>query len=293
MKTKKIDLHWKDLLTEAVGCLLSSMGVYSFAVAAYVPVTGVSGIGAILYHLFGMPIGLSNILLNIPIVLVCYRMLGRGFFVRSLRCMLLYALFADYLLPFLPVYQGDRLLAALCGGVVSGIGDAMIYMQNASTGGVDFITMAVKTRRPHLPFGNITFAAAVAVITLNGVIFRDVDAIIYGLILNFVAAAIINRMMFGFNSGMLALIVTDDGPTVCAEIDRVADRGSTILKGYGGFRQDQRDVVLCACDDKQLYRIEKAVKKLDPHCFIIMLRSNEVEGEGFHRLAFGDTDKTD
>lgn len=283
----KTGINIKGLALEALGCLLSATGICNFAVAAFVPVTGVSGIGAILYHLFGVPIGLCNLLLNIPIVLVCYRLLGRGFFVRSVRCIVFYALFADILLPLLPVYQGDRLLAALCGGVISGIGDALIYMQNSSTGGIDFITMAIKTKKPHLPFGNITFAAALAVISLHGAVFRDIDSIIYGLILNFVAAAIINRMMFGFNSGMVALIVTDDGPAVCAEIDRVADRGSTILKGQGGWDGAEKDVVLCACGDKQLYVIEKAVKKLDPACFIIMLRSNEVEGEGFHRLELG------
>lgn len=280
------------LLQQTAGCFLSALGIYSFAVAARVPVTGISGVAAILYHLFGVPIGLSSILLNVPIVLVCCRLLGRRFFARSVYCMVLYALFTDAVLPLLPVYTGDRLLAALCGGVVGGIGDALIYMRNASTGGMDFITMAIKSKKPHLPFGNLTFAAAFAVVVVHGVIFRDVDAVIYGLLFNFVAAAIINRMMFGFNSGMLALIVTDHGAEVSAEIDRVADRGSTILKGYGGWRQEQRDVVLCACGDKQLYIIEKAVKRLDPACFIIMLRSNEVEGEGFHRLEFGNTDAT-
>ncbi len=283
----KNGIHWKGIALEALGCLLSAFGICNFAVAAYVPVTGVAGIGAILYHLFGVPIGLCSVVLNLPIAAICYRLLGRGFFVRSVRCILFYALYADVLLPLLPTYQGDRLLAALCGGVISGIGDALIYMQNSSTGGIDFVTMAIKTKHPHLPFGNLTFGAAVAVIALHGLVFRDVDAVIYGLLLNFVVAAIINRMMFGFNSGMVALIVTDDGPAVCAEIDRVADRGSTILKGRGGWGGAEKDVVLCACGDKQLYAIEKAVKKLDPASFIIMMRSNEVEGEGFHRLELG------
>lgn len=282
---------FKDIGTEMCGCFLSALGVYTFAVAAYVPITGVSGISAILYHLFKIPIGMTNIVLNIPIVLCCYRLLGRHFFIRSIRCMLFYAFFTDVVLPFLPVYQGDRLLAALCGGVIMGIGDAITYMHNSSTGGTDFIIMAVKKLKPHLAFGSITFMAAVAVILLNGFIFRDIDAIIYGLILNFVSSSIINRMMFGFNSGMVALIVTDHGREVCNEIDCKTGRGSTILKAYGGWKQHDKDVVLCACGDKQLYIIEKAVKKLDPACFIIMLRSNEVEGEGFHRLEFGSTEE--
>lgn len=281
------DNRLKNLALEVLGCFISALGTYSFAVVAQVPVTGVAGIGAILYHLWGLPIGMTNILLNIPIVLVCFRLLGRGFFLRSVRCMVLFAFFTDFVLPALPVYSGDRLLAAVCGGVVMGIGDALIYMQNSSTGGLDFVTMAIKVKHPHMPFGNLTFGAAMAVIIANGLVFRDVDAIIYGILLNFLASTVINKMMFGFNSCMLAMIVTEDGPAVCAAIDEAVDRGSTILKAYGGYKQERRDVVLCACSSKQLYEIEKLVKRMDPASFTIMLQANEAQGEGFRRLVLG------
>lgn len=280
-----------NTLLEILGCFISAAGIYSFAVAAEVPVTGVAGICAILYRLFGLPMGLSNVIINIPIIFFSYKLLGRSFLLRSLRCMILFAVFTDYLLPIMPVYTGNRLLATICGGVVVGIGDALIYMQNSSTGGLDFITMAIKAKHPHLPFGNLTFAAALAVILCNGVVFRDVDSIIYGLLFNFISAAVINKMMFGFSSSMLALIVTDDGKAACDEIDRVAERGSTILQGRGGYEGSPKDVVLCACSNKQLYEIEHAMQKLDPGCFIIMLQSNEVQGEGFRRLELGKSDE--
>ena len=282
---------WVNLLLEAVGCFISALGIYSFAVAAGVPVTGVTGICAILYRLFGLPIGIATIVLNIPIVLFSYKKLGRAFFLRSLFCMIMFAVYTDTILTHLPVYQGDRLLATICGGVIGGIGDALIYMQNASTGGLDFVTMAIKVKHPHLPFGNLTFAAALAVIVLNGVVFHDVDSVIYGLLFNYLVAAVINKVMFGFASSMLALIVTDNGKAACEEIDRVADRGSTILHGQGGYNGDPKDVVLCACSNKQLYEIEQAMKQLDPRCFIIMLQSNEVHGEGFRRLELGKTEE--
>ena len=265
------DSRWKNLALEVIGCFVSALGLYSFAVAAGVPVTGVAGIGAILFRLFGLPIGVTNIIMNIPIVLICFKYLG-----------------TDYVLAALPVYQGDRMLATICGGVISGVGDALIYMQNSSTGGLDFITMAIKSRHPHMPFGNLTFAAALAVILANGLVFHDVDSIIYGLIFNFLSSYIINRMMFGFNACMMALIVTSDGPAVCRMIGEKVDRGSTILKGYGGYSQDGRDVVLCACSSKQLYIINRETKRIDPGSFIVMLQANEVEGEGFKRLELGE-----
>ena len=285
------DSRWKNLALEVIGCFVSALGLYSFAVAAGVPVTGVAGIGAILFRLFGLPIGVTNIIMNIPIVLICFKYLGKDFFFRSVRCMVLFAIFTDYVLAALPVYQGDRMLAPICGGVIGGVGDALIYMQNSSTGGIDFITTAVKVKHPHLPFGNITFAAALAVIVANGLVFHDVDSIIYGLIFNFVSSAVINKMMFGFSSSMLAMIVTDDGEAACKEIDRVADRGATILQGRGGYGGAPKDVVLCACSNKQLYEIEHAIQKMDPASFIIMLQSNEVHGEGFRQLELGKSEE--
>ena len=129
---------YTNLLLQTLGCFISAAGIYSFAVAAEVPVTGIAGICAILYRLFGIPMGLSNVLINIPIILCTYKLLGKSFFIRSVYCMVLFAIFTDYLLPLMPVYQGDRLLATICGGVVGGIGDALIYMNNSSTGGLDF-----------------------------------------------------------------------------------------------------------------------------------------------------------
>lgn len=281
---------YTNLLLQTLGCFISAAGIYSFAVAAEVPVTGIAGICAILYRLFGIPMGLSNVLINIPIILCTYKLLGRSFFIRSVYCMVLFAIFTDYLLPLMPVYQGDRLLATICGGA---IGDALIYMNNSSTGGLDFITMGIKARHPHLPFGNIMFAAALAVILLNGAVFQDVDSIIYGIMFNFIVSAVINKMMFGFSSSMLAMIVTDDGKAACAEIDRVADRGSTILQGHGGYGGQPKDVVLCACSNKQLYEIEHAVQAIDPGCFIIMLQSNEVHGEGFRQLELGKSESSE
>ena len=282
---------WVNLLLEAIGCFISALGIYSFAVAAGVPVTGITGICAILYRLFGLPIGIATIVLNIPIVLFSYKKLGRAFFLRSLFCMVMFAVYTDTILTHLPVYQGDRLLATICGGVIGGIGDALIYMQNASTGGLDFVTMAIKVKHPHLPFGNLTFAAALAVIVLNGVVFHDVDSVIYGLLFNYLVAAVINKVMFGFASSMLALIVTDNGKAACEEIDRVADRGATILQGRGGYGGAPKDVVLCACSNKQLYEIEHAIQKMDPASFIIMLQSNEVHGEGFRQLELGKSEE--
>lgn len=277
-----------QVLWECLGSLLIAVGVYNFAVQARFPMTGFSGISIILNRFLHIPIGLSIILLNIPVAILCYRLLGRRFFVSSIRCMLLSSLILDYLAPLLPVYEGSRLLAALCTGIFGGLGYALIYTQNSSTGGSDFIIMAVKALRPHLSLGNIAFWSDVGIILVGGILFRDVDGIIYGMIVNYIFAIVVDKVMYGANSGKMALIITDCAEELCREIDRTCGRGTTVIAARGGYQGAQRQVVLCACSNKEMYQVQKTVKETDPQSFLVVLESNEVHGEGFHMVQIGD-----
>ena len=207
-KRKKVVM---DILAEMLGSMLIALGIYNFALEAGFPMSGFSGLAMIIYRLTGLPIGVTTILLNIPVTLLCFRVLGKGFFFRSLRCMVISSICVDVIAPFLPVYQGDRMLSALCTGVLSGIGYAMIYMRNSSTGGADFVIMSLKAVKPHLSLGKIMFALDFLIVLLGGVIFQDVDGIIYGIIINSLLSLVVDKTMYGINSGKLALIVTERG----------------------------------------------------------------------------------
>lgn len=271
----------RDLIWELAGSALIAAAMYNFALHAAFPMTGFTGISMILYRLFGLPIGLTTIVMNIPLAFICYRLIGRTFLLKSLRCMLISSLMIDYLAPLFPVYNGERMLAALATGVLGGTGYALIYMRQSSTGGSDFVIMAVRAVYPHLKLSVLAFANEIVVILAGGIIFRDMDGILYGLIINFLFAAMIDRVMCGANAGKVGLVVTRKAPGVCAEIDRQTGRGSTILYGEGAYSRQEKAVVLVACSSREMYRIEKAVKKEDPESFMIVMNSSEVHGEGF------------
>lgn len=276
-----------QLLWELGGSVLIAIGIYNFAVQAAFPMTGFSGISIILYQLFNIPIGLSTILMNIPLAAICYKLLGREFFISSLRCMFISSVVIDYVAPLFPVYTGSRLLAALCTGIFAGAGYALIYTRNSSTGGSDFIIMAVKALKPHLSVGKIAFCSDIGIILLGGILFKDVDGIIYGMIVNYIIAIVADKIMYGMNSGKMTLIVTEQGQKVCQVIDDCCQRGSTILHGEGGYQGDEKQVVMCACSNKEMYAVQQAVKDADPQSFMIVLESNEVHGEGFKMVQIG------
>ena len=280
-----------DTLVEIAGSILIGVAIYNFALPAKFPMTGFSGLALILYRLFDLPIGVMTIVLNIPVAILCYRVLGRRFFLCSVRCMILSSLFVDYIAPMLPQYTGERLVAAICAGVLGGLGYYVLggYASEVSSirkeaDGADFITMALKAKHPHLPLGRFIMLTDGIVVVLGGIIFRDFDGIVYGMMIDLIFAVIADKIMYGANAGKLALIVTDHGEAVTERIDELCGRGTTIIDARGGFRKDHRDVVLCACSGKEMFVITREVKLLDPASFTIILESNEVHGEGFRML---------
>lgn len=290
MKKRRSIQFLKQLFWECAGSIFVAAGIYNFAVQAKFPMTGFSGISIILYQLFQVPIGFSTILLNVPVAILCYKMLGRTFFVSSMRCMVISSVIIDYVAPLFPVYEGDRLLAALCTGIFAGVGYAIIYMQNSSTGGFDFIIMAVKAWKPYLSIGRIAFVFDLIIVLVGGVLFRDVDGVIYGMIVSFLLAVVVDKIMYGTNAGKMTLVVTEHGQKICDVIDDCCKRGSTILKGQGGYHGDEKQVVMCACSNKEMYLVQRAIKEVDPASFMIVLESNEVHGEGFRMVQIGEND---
>ena len=271
-----------DILIDILGGIFIALGTYNFAAAAEFPMVGVNGIALIFYQLWGLPIGRTAILLNIPIAVFCFKVLGRRFFLRSVRTILITSFLMDYAAPLFPVYEGDRMLAAICTGILSGLGFALIYMRDSSTGGADFIILSLKSLHPHLTIGKISFAMD-AVIVLLGVMIvsKDIDSLIYGIIISFLLSTMVDKVMYGISAGKLTLIVTEHSREVAEKIDQATGRGATFLKAQGSYSGEDKDVVMCACNNKQMYGIRSVVKEIDPDAFIIIMESNEVLGEGF------------
>lgn len=272
----------KDIAVDIVAGLLIGFGVYNLASSANFPMVGVNGIALIIYKLFGLPIGTVAMLLNIPIALFTFKILGHKFFIKSARTIVITSIIMDVVAPMFPMYDGDRFLAALSCGVLSGLGYAMIYMRDSSTGGSDFITLAIRAKNPHLSIGNIAFFMDGTIVLLGTfLVSKDMDSLIYGVIVSYLLSAVVDKVMYGIDKGKVALIVTEHGQDICNQIDQILGRGSTILKGMGSYSKIEKDVVMCACNNKQMYGIRKLIKQIDPKSFLVIMESSDVVGEGF------------
>ena len=273
-----------DLLSDLAGAFLFNIGIYNFAVSAEFAPVGVSGIALILRHLFGLPMGITSMVLNIPIVLVSYKLLGRRFLLRSMKSMVIFALVLDYVVPYLPVYQGNPLYAAVCTGIFSGLGLTIVYLRNCSTGGTDFLVMAIRKLFPHLTIGQISLVVDAIVIVAGGFVFRNLDAVILGMLSTIVTTMVIDKIMIGLGAGKLVFVVTSHAEEVAQRIEESTGRGSTFLQGQGSYSLDEKKVVMCACNNSQVVPIRRAIHETDKEAFLIITDSNEVYGEGFKAI---------
>lgn len=279
--TKKMKNQLLDLLCDVIGSISYSIGIYTFAKMADFAPGGVSGLALIINHLWNLPIGLTSLLLNIPLIFISYRVVGRDFLLKSARTMLFCTFFLDVVFPYTPPYTGSPFMAALYSGVFLGAGLGIFYMRGTSSGGTDFLTMTIKMLRPHLSIGGVTMALDLVVILLGWPVFRHVDAVLYGLAATFVTSIVIDKIMYGMAAGALAIIITDRGMEIADKIGQITGRGSTAIRAIGTYTQKDRDVLLCACSNVQAHTIITAVHEIDEKAFVMMTETSQVFGEGF------------
>lgn len=270
-----------DALCCVSGSLCYSVGIYSFAKDAGFAPGGFSGLALICNHLWGLPIGVMTLLLNIPAVFISYNVLGRGFLFRSLIAMGLCTFFLDVVFPLLPVYEGNHFMAALYSGVFIGAGLALLYMRGFSSGGTDFLTLTIKALYPHFSIGVVTLAFDLVVILLGWPVFGSVDSVLYGLASTVLTSLVIDKIMYGIGAGKLVVIVTNQGHSIAKRIGEISRRGSTLLNGIGTYTGAERHVLFCACARTEIYVICSAAKEIDQDAFVMVTETSEVFGKGF------------
>lgn len=270
-----------DLLCDTAGAVLYALGIYTFAKTGDFAPGGLSGLAVIINHLWGVPIGIMTLILNVPFVLLSYKIIGRDFLFRTARSMIFCTVFLDVIFPRFPVYTGSPFMAALFSGLCIGAGLSLFYMRGSSSGGTDFLIMSVKTLRPHISIGTVTIAIDFVVIILGWPVFGSVDSVLYGLVAVFATSVVVDKVMNGLGAGTLAIIITKEGQAVADRIGDVIARGSTAIRARGTYTNENKEVLMCACSRSQGYILRRTVYEADPGAFVMMTETSEVFGEGF------------
>lgn len=272
-----------DTFIFVVGGILYSVAINCFLSKNNILNGGFTGIATILNYLFQLPIGTVIFIMNIPLFFIAFKKLGVRFVLHTVWATLINSVCID-LGVILPVYQNDLLLSSLFGGALIGLALGIIFIRNATTGGVDIIAKLVKLKFPHISMGRSILFFDIFVVILGGIIYRNFESMLYASVVIFVSAQVLDYVIFGVSRGAMILIISEQSEKLCNMILGDLDRGVTILKAQGGYSKADKDVLLCACFDNQTHKLIKKIKSADENAFFIVTQSKQILGNGFMKM---------
>ncbi len=282
----------KDICYDFVGSCLFALGFYTFAEQAGFAPGGLTGISLMIRYFTGAPLGTLTLLLNVPIILICARLLGHRFFIKSMRTMLICTFVMDVIFARLPLYDGEPVVAAVFTGIFAGAGLGIIYMRGSSTGGTDFVLAAIKKKNPHFSFGQITLVLDGIVILMGWPVYGSINAVLYGLISVFATTVVMDKIVYGAGAGKLVIAISEQGAAISKAIALAVDRGSTIAPATGSYTGSDKEMVYCACSNSEVFRIRDAIRQVDHGAIVLVCEASEMFGEGFRSLGEGHDTST-
>jgi len=277
-----VSRFWK-LLCEyggiLAGTVIMACAFNMFLVPNQIAAGGISGLGVVFYHLLRIPVGVTIFLLNLPLFIIAARYYGFRFIIRGLFGTVALSVIVE-LLAFLPVLTQDLLLAALYGGILMGIGIAVVFRFHGSTGGT-VLAAQILNKAFGFATGQSLLAADFIVVALAGIVFNP-ELAMYALISIFVTSRVIDLIQEGVSNSKAALIITEKTGSIVERVLREMERGATILSGKGAFTGQPREMVLTVVSQAEVPRLKQIVHEEDEKAFVILGNAHEVLGEGFN-----------
>lgn len=275
-----------DILFFVIGCFLYAISVSCFTAPNDIAPGGVTGIATVFNYLFDTHIGMMIIILNTPLIIAGFIILGWRFVMRSLVCLLLSSVMIDGIAILFPtlVYTSNPLIAAIFGGVIGGAGLSLIYLRGGSTGGTDVAAKILNKYKPHLKLGTAIMVFDLAVVVGATFVYRDIELALLAVITIFLVGQVIDKVMDGLDMGKLMFIVTNQPKEVGSSIMTKMDRGATVLKGEGAYSGEEKKILMCAVRRNEAFRLKQIVYDIDPAAFIMVGDASQIYGEGFRPI---------
>ena len=281
MNKESAFLLLKNNLIWLLGCSLYSLGVNCFAVPNEIAQSGMTGAAVIINHLFHTPVGITNLVINIPLLVLMFLFLGKKMLARTLWVTVILSAALDIFGAFMPVYQGDMILASLFCGLLEGAGLGLIMITGATSGGTDIVAKLINKRWPHLSVGSMVMVADAIIVITGMVVFRSIESGLYAIIVIFVSSRVIDSMIYGTGNGKMLMIVTEKADEISKAIISTTKRGVSILPAKGAYTGKDKSILLCVARKNEIANIIKTVKATDEKTFIIVSEANEILGQGF------------
>lgn len=274
----------KEILIECIetiiGTAIMAIGISLFLLPNQLSSGGFSGIATITYYLLNISVGTMVLVLNIPLFIIAFFKIGKGFFFKSLLGTISLSVFIDFFEKFTPLTQ-DRFLACIYGGTIIGIGTAVVLRSKASSGGTDLISNIIREYNHKIRMGTVIVIVDTIIIALNVIFFKKLEIGLYSAIAIYLDGKMIDIIFEGIYFTKLLFIISDKNEQIAKTIGKEIKKGSTGLYGKGMYSNEDKLILVCAAPRGDIAKIKELARNIDSHCFIILSNAREVFGEGF------------
>ena len=271
-----------DFLAMCLCGVLFALSVNCFTAPNHIAPGGATGLATLMYDLWGLPIGAGVLCVNAPLFVIAALCTKRSYLSKTVAATIITSALIDAL-AFLPAYTEDVLLAAIFGGVLSGMGLAAVLSRSVATGGSDMAAQLIKLKLPALRTGSAVFAVDGLIVLLAGFTYRNISSTLYDAITIFVTSYVIDAILSGLDDTRMVYIISEKSTAIAQAITQRLERGATLLEGEGAYRAAPRKIVLCVVRPLEVHRLNVLVHEQDPQAFVILAKAAEVFGDGFKR----------
>lgn len=271
-----------DIFFILLGCMIASLGVNLFLVHAKLLSGGATGVALILEYTLNVPAGIVVLLINIPLIILSYKKLDKSFTIYTtigMLCLSISLMITKSFAYFINM-ENDLLIFCIYGGVLCGIGYGLVFLRSGSTGGTDIITMLIRKKYSNFNIGSLGFSLNLIIVTVGAIIFGIPQAL-YTIISLFIQSLVLDKMLKGFNSKKLLLILTRKENEIIEYVIKDLNRGITSLFAEGEYTHDKKKMLYCIVSSHQMIELKSVVHSIDPSAFITIIDISEVRGKGF------------
>jgi len=266
-----------------VGTFIMAVGFVFFISPYRLAPGGVYGIAIILHHMFGFPIGLSGLVMDIPLTLLGIRILGPRFGLKTVFGFILLSGFItllEFTWGYVPLVEDDALLSAIFGGVLVGLGLGLVFKSRASSGGSDIIAM-ILAKYTRMPVGQLLIFVDAAIVLLGLIAFEDWKIPLYSWIVIFIIGKMVDVVLQGISYEKTLFIISDQHSAIRDKIINDLDRGGTFIQAKGMYNGEEKQMIFTVVSRREMAILQNFIHKTDPNAFMTVIDANEIIGHGF------------
>lgn len=280
----------KNLLMDAVfflaGSFLFAVSIDTFTAPNQIAAGGLTGVATILNHMFGIPIGTANILMNVPLLIWAYVEMGYQIIIKTVVATIVSSAMIDVMVPYLPQYQGEPLITIVFGGCLAGLGLALILMRGGTTGGTELAANLLSLHIHGFSLGKFIMVIDLVIVLASAVVYQEYESPLYAILVIYITSKVIDAVLYGTDrgTGKVMFIISPKNKEIARRIMDDLERGVTELRSRGAYSGQEGTVLMCAVSRQEVHKIYDIIHEIDINAFIVVNEAGEITGLGFREF---------